>query len=187
MKWAAMKTLAGLRLLTAQRVLRRPEFALLSLLALLSPTFGCGAAANRRLQVPPFLVPALGAGPKVGWQSAPGQPSVVNFFASWCSACVTELPLLATAAGRNGQVHFVGVDVNDGDGIAASRLLRRYGVAYRIGLDPSGDIALRYRLPGLPDTLFVGADGTIHKWVIGQLSPASLADGLRRLGLASRS
>jgi len=112
---------------------------------------------------------------------------VVNFFASWCAPCVTELPLLAAAAGRAGQIRFIGVDVNDSNRSAVRRLLRSAGVEYRIGLDNDGQLADRYHLPGLPDTFFIAADGAVRKHVIGRLTPASLADGLRQLTAGSHA
>jgi len=58
-----------------------------------------------------WSLPALNGGGLVALSQFRGRPTVVNFFASWCSACNSELPGFATVSGElRGRVSFVGVD-----------------------------------------------------------------------------
>lgn len=105
---------------------------------------------------------------------AGGRPTVVNFFAAWCVPCRQELPLLERASQRSaGTVSFVGVDVNDSR-TAATDLLDRAGVTYPTGYDPDRSVAGRYRLQGMPTTVFVDADGRVTGMARGRLTAAEL-------------
>ncbi len=58
-----------------------------------------------------FSLPALNGPGQVSLADFRGKPTVVNFFASWCSACDRELPgFKAEADALKGKVTFIGVD-----------------------------------------------------------------------------
>lgn len=58
-----------------------------------------------------FSLPALNGTGHVALADYRGKPTVVNFFASWCSACDRELPgFKAEADALKGKVTFIGVD-----------------------------------------------------------------------------
>ncbi|GAC1608271.1 MAG: hypothetical protein NVS3B26_04500 [Mycobacteriales bacterium] len=58
-----------------------------------------------------FSLPALNGTGQVALADFRGKPTVVNFFASWCSACDRELPgFKAEADALKGKVTFIGVD-----------------------------------------------------------------------------
>ena len=116
---------------------------------------------------------------------APGRPTVVNFFAAWCVPCRDELPVLEQAAQRTaGSVAFVGIDVNDSRS-AASDLLTEAGISYPAGYDPDRAVAHRYRLQGMPTTVFVDADGRVADVARGRLTAADLDRRLARIHTAA--
>jgi cytochrome c biogenesis protein CcmG/thiol:disulfide interchange protein DsbE len=58
-----------------------------------------------------FDLPAISGAGRIRLADFRGKPTVVNFFASWCTACDSELPAFsAVSAKLRGQVNFVGVD-----------------------------------------------------------------------------
>jgi cytochrome c biogenesis protein CcmG/thiol:disulfide interchange protein DsbE len=114
-----------------------------------------------------------------------GQPLIVNFWASWCEPCQKETPLLASWYTRqHGHVVLVGLDEND---TAASALAfaRAKGVSYPIGVDPNLGAANAYGVTGLPQTFFLNAQHRIVDHVLGAVTPADLAKGLRLMGANS--
>jgi thioredoxin-like negative regulator of GroEL len=66
-------------------------------------------------------------------------------------------------------------------------MLDEFAIAYPAGYDPKGDIATRYKVRGMPTTVFVDARGRIVSVHQGALSAGDLADGLRRLTLQGGS
>ena len=110
-----------------------------------------------------------------------GRPVVLNFFASWCLACVDEARILEEAwrsYGPRGAV-FVGVAVSDRPD-AALEFARRHGKTYLLGLDRNGSIGLDYGLFGVPETVFIGPDGRIAGKTIGPVTPEIVAAHLER-------
>ncbi|HMC53264.1 MAG TPA: TlpA disulfide reductase family protein [Acidimicrobiales bacterium] len=58
-----------------------------------------------------FDLPALSGGGCIRLADFRGKPTVVNFFASWCTACDSELPGFSRlSTNLKGRVNFVGVD-----------------------------------------------------------------------------
>ena len=71
-----------------------------------------GSSAGASVTTPTaFSLPALNGTGQVALADFRGKPTVVNFFASWCSACDRELPgFKAEADALKGKVTFIGVD-----------------------------------------------------------------------------
>ena len=106
---------------------------------------------------------------------------LINFFASWCTPCKAETPLLARFyRAHHGQVPIIGVDVNDSAG-AALRFIHKAGVAYPVGADPSGAIATSYGVVGIPQTFFLNPSHHVVKRVFGAVTQADLNAGLARM------
>lgn len=107
-----------------------------------------------------------------------GRDLVVNFWASWCIPCRTEMPLLQSAHREvHGAVEFVGVDSNDTRSGAVS-FLSKVHVTYLTLFDPDGQVASRYGLVGFPTTVFISARGRILGLHMGQLNAGTLKEAL---------
>lgn len=110
-----------------------------------------------------------------------GKPVVVNLFASWCEPCKRELPLLGRAAAKAGSaVQFLGVAHIDDDASAVA-LLDEFGIDYPAVADHDGVVGDRYRLVGLPSTLFIDAEGQLVGTLRGELTGEDLMAWLARL------
>jgi thiol-disulfide isomerase/thioredoxin len=105
-----------------------------------------------------------------------GLPMVVNFFASWCAPCVTEMPAfeeVRRAAGDN--VSFVGV--NQGDNAEdGQRIVADTGITWDVGRDPQGELLSAVDGVGMPTTLLISADGEIVEHHTGALPQDELVD-----------
>jgi thiol-disulfide isomerase/thioredoxin len=105
-----------------------------------------------------------------------GTPYVVNFWASWCTECVEEVPYLQevadVAAGRFQVLGVNFLDAEEGALLAAPD----FGLRYPSLFDPEGKLGEAFPVPGLPVTFFVDTDGSI---VGTQTGPFDSADDLR--------
>jgi thiol-disulfide isomerase/thioredoxin len=133
-----------------------------------------------------WSLPALDGGGTVGLAQFRGRPVVVNFFASWCSACDFELPGFTTVSRQlDGRVNFVGVNaLETGDPNYLPRrhhvtwwpLVRDVGGAHNSGLHDA--------LGGgnsMPVTAFYDATGRLVDVNLGALPEPALRADLRQL------
>lgn len=121
------------------------------------PLADAGAEGDGAL--PALELPCLGGDGSVDLSRLRG-PAVVNFWASNCKPCREELPLLARLDRDTGdRLTVVGLDVRDADPDAAVALARRSGVTYPQLSDPTFRTRGAFRVLGLPQTVFVDAQG----------------------------
>lgn len=113
-------------------------------------------------------------------------PTVVNFFASWCTPCIKEMPDFEQVFRQlGGSVDFVGVAVNDRTA-DARRTVEQTGVTYRWARDARGDVSNAARITQMPATMFVGADGQVVSVHSGALDADRLLELIEsELGVAS--
>lgn len=100
---------------------------------------------------------------------APGVPTVVNLWGSWCGPCREELPTmqqLADAAG--GKVRVVGVISKDGVPQAES-FAEDAKVTFPSAFDGQGNLMTKLGLHGLPITYFLDADGGVTYTKVGSV------------------
>lgn len=113
-----------------------------------------------------------------------GRPALINVWASWCTPCIEEHPVLLGARAQHGDdLVIVGLLYQD-DPDAARDWLARYGDGgWPTLLDPDGRLALELGVTGPPETYFVDASGVVrHKWY-GPLTQQVLDEQLAALGV----
>lgn len=118
--------------------------------------------------LPAVSFDCLGGG-ELDLARAPGVPTVVNLWASWCGPCREELPLMQQLADDAGdRVRVVGIVSRDGvpqaDSFAADASITFPG-AY----DRDGELMAHLGLNGLPFTFFLDADGALVHSEVGQI------------------
>lgn len=115
-----------------------------------------------------FDLPALSGGGRVRLADYRGRPVVVTLFASWCTACTTELPgFTRVATATHGRAQFIAVDsqeTGNGAAFAARFGLAKSGmaVARDIGKASTGGLYKAYEARGLPVTVIYDADGALR-------------------------
>lgn len=93
-----------------------------------------------------------------------GKPVVLNFWASWYPACISEMPFFADVHRRlGGQVEFIGVNMQEVDLEAAAELVEQTTVEYRLVHDLDGAIFTEFGGIAMPTTVFITADGSVAR------------------------
>jgi cytochrome c biogenesis protein CcmG, thiol:disulfide interchange protein DsbE len=138
-----------------------------------------GAPAAADPVAPAFSFPVLGhSGQRISLSDYAGKPLIVNFFASWCTPCQKETPLLARFyRAEHGTVALVGLDEND---VVANAIAftRAKGVSYPVGWDPQLTAAYAYGVGALPQTFFLNAKHRIVDRIFGAVTQADLDKGI---------
>ena len=127
--------------------------------------------------LPALTLDCLGGG-ELDLGRAPGTPTVVNLWASWCTPCREELPVLQQLADAGGsEVQVLGVISKDGvpqaDSFAADA-----GVTFPGAFDGEGRLMAELGLPGLPATYFLDADGAVVHTETGPVDSLDELEGL---------
>jgi cytochrome c biogenesis protein CcmG/thiol:disulfide interchange protein DsbE len=101
-----------------------------------------------------------------------GHVSLVNTFASWCTPCRQEHPVLNALAASK-RVPIYGINYKD-KGDAALAWIKALGDPYtRIGAD-SGQVGIDWGVYGVPETFVVDRTGHIRYKHVGPLTQADI-------------
>lgn len=139
---------------------------------------GLSGGASQLQTLPDLRLPDL-AGREVSSSAWTGKVVVINYWASWCPPCISEMPMLIRAqeALRDQGVQFVGIAVDRAEDVAA--FLERYPVNYPILIGDLESVELSRRLgnrfQGLPFTVIFDARGRRVFSRVGELQAAELA------------
>lgn len=116
---------------------------------------------------PAFDLPTL-EGSRLALATLQGRPVLVNFWASWCTPCLQEHPLLMELS-RSG-VPIVGINYKD-DPETAKQWLAHHGNPFAtIAQDRDGHVGLDWGVYGVPESFVLDAQGVIRFKQIGPMT-----------------
>ena len=109
----------------------------------------------------PVSVPALMTSGSVSTAADPKHYTVLNFWSSSCTACITELPgFEAVHAMYGNAVDFLGIDVADNAALGR-KLGATTGIDYPVGNDATGRVSGSFQVADLPFTVVLDPNGKV--------------------------
>jgi thiol-disulfide isomerase/thioredoxin len=103
-----------------------------------------------------------------------GKVVVLNFWASWCSPCVEELPILGKLANESrDQLVVLGVNYKE-PSWTVDKFTRDHAFRYPVLLDKTGEQFKRWTSGVMPTTVLIGRDGKPRWRVTGALDAGDM-------------
>lgn len=140
------------------------------------------APAPVMFPAPDFSLPML-AGGTFRLSELKGKVVMLNFWATWCVPCRTEMPaieeLYQRYKDRGFEVVGVNLDLLSISGVEA--FVKEVGVTFPIVLDPTWSTARAYRVIGLPTTYLLDRAGNV---VVREIGERNWADGVSQMAVA---
>ena len=132
------------------------------------PTYGASAPALSLELVQPTTAR------QATWESLKGNAVVIEFWATWCSGCVAQIPHLNELVARfkDKPVRFISVTDEDKSVVAA--FLPKCPISGWVALDPSSVTFKRFAIYGRPYTALVDANGVLR----GMTPPTEVNESL---------
>ena len=114
-----------------------------------------------------------------------GKPIVLNFWASWCGPCKSEMPDFDEAYLAQGEeIQFLMVNMTDGSRETldtAKSFVADSGYSFPVVFDVNQEAAMTYAVSSLPTTFFIGADGSMVAYAMGAIDGETLQRGIEMI------
>ncbi|CAH1057292.1 redoxin domain-containing protein [Paenibacillus pseudetheri] len=109
-------------------------------------------------------------GKKVRLSDFQGQIVVLNFWASWCTSCVREMPLLNDIhKSTSSQIETLFINVGESKG-TASEYLKDHSFSFPVVIDVTGKISALFGVSALPATYIINGEGKIKEAILGEIT-----------------
>ena len=99
-----------------------------------------------------------------------GKIVLVNFWATWCKPCTTEMPAMQKIYDKLRDKGFVVLAVNELEDDAKVREhIKQYGYTFPVLMDRDNKVANQFGVFGLPVSVFIDEKGVVQEYIKGGL------------------
>jgi len=96
------------------------------------------------------------------------KPVLINFWATWCPPCRSEMPYIQEIYEEWSDKGLVVLAINIGESSSkAEGFMQSYNLSFTVLLDTKQDVAQKYNIQYIPTTFFIDKDGIIQDKMIG--------------------
>lgn len=145
---------------------------------------GDGNGANATTPAPDFTMTDT-EGKTLKLSDFQGRPVLLNFWASWCGPCASEMPAIQAAWEQHGQdVAFVIVNMTDMGGETeqtARAFLADASYSFPVYFDKGSSAATAFGVTSIPQTYLINSNGEIIGAYMGAMSESVLDEGIAML------
>jgi thiol-disulfide isomerase/thioredoxin len=114
-----------------------------------------------------------------------GQPVFINFWATWCFFCISEMPAIQKLANEYGDdVVMLGVNVAEPRDDAQT-FATNFEITYSLLLDRDRKVTEAYQVRSMPTSVFVDANGVIRSFGFGVMFPDQIREQIDPLVVRS--
>ncbi len=112
-----------------------------------------------------------------------GKVVLVNFWATWCKPCTTEMPAMQTTYDRLRDKGFVVLAINELEDEAKVREhIKQYRHTFPVLLDRDNKVANQFGVFGLPVSVFIDEKGVVREYIKGGLlTEQGILDAVARI------
>lgn len=99
-----------------------------------------------------------------------GKVVLVNFWATWCKPCTTEMPAMQATYDKLRDKGFVVLAINELEDDAKVREhIKQYGHTFPVLMDRDNKVANQFGVFGLPVSVFIDEKGVVQEYIKGGL------------------
>ena len=151
--------------------------ATIALLAAVATPAGAWDAA-RTAERPTLSVTTLDGAP-FDLAAQRGKWVIVNFWATWCSPCIEEMPALSAFVESREDVRAIGLAWEDTDKAEVLEFAKKHPVAYPLAQPDVYQPLADFETPrGLPTTYLIDPDGRVAKRFTGPVTVKDLEQAI---------
>ena len=99
-----------------------------------------------------------------------GKVVLLNFWATWCKPCTTEMPAMQRTYDKLREKGFVVLAVNElEDETEVREHIRQFGHTFPVLMDRDNKVANQFGVYGLPVSFFIDERGVVREYIKGGL------------------
>lgn len=132
---------------------------------------------NIGLKAPMFELQTL-EGKTMKLSDLKGKKTLLNFFATWCTPCKTEMPMLEKFSVKHkNDLNIIAINIDPRANV--KKYVKKLGLTFPILIDEKGKVNENYQVIAIPTTFLLNEKGIIINKHIGELNGDQLKNMLK--------
>ena len=109
-----------------------------------------------------------------------GKPVIVNFWATWCGPCVSEIPGFVNIQKKYGnKIQFIGISLDDEAGVA-KKFIKNKGVNYPVIMSKPEIESAYGGVSAIPVTVILDSKGNLIEKIVGGVSESEMEAKIKK-------